>query len=349
MTPFLSLVLLSLVFLGLLTACLFVFIIFRRVFWEIQSRRFKNTCQQIENDLLAVISSNDIAEAERLARKYAAKPKALAHVLVTYAQKLKGSSLNQLKVIFQQSFKNQVYRDLNSVFFGKKIRAIRLLAYFGDTTDIPRLFPLLSQKPIVRLTTCQALTRTKRPEAIEAIFSAWEMEESAHVATYVNLLYSLGPVIEPQVREYLRKPLNAAKLASLVELVGLIPLRSLAADVLPLAAHPDKEVRIRVARALGRLGAPESFATLLRLLEDEAWEVQAQAAKSLGKLKNLAAIPSLSKGLTSPFFHVRRNAASALAALGEEGRSVLEAFSRQEKDRYAADMARMILEEIALM
>ncbi|MCX7973679.1 MAG: HEAT repeat domain-containing protein [Candidatus Aminicenantes bacterium] len=348
MNPFLSLTLYSLIFLALLTVALFLFILLRRFLGQIYDRRFRRICQQIEAELLEAIRTNDQSQSLRIAIKYSSQPRALATVLVAYAQKIKGSALNHLKLIFKEGLKRRVYRDLHSIFLAKKIRAIRLLVYFGEPADVPRLFPFLNQKPILRLVTIHALSRAKTPEAIKAIFTAWEKENSAHLATLINILSSLGPIIEPYVQEYLRKELSCDKLASLVELVGLIPLRSLWKELLPLATHSDKEVRIKVARALGRLLIPESYPVLLRLLEDEAWEVQAQAAKSLGKLKNPEAIPYLSQGLTSPFFHVRRNSAYALAMMGEEGKKVLEALAHQNKDHYAADVARMVLEEMVL-
>jgi len=347
MTPYLSVVKLSLVFLSLLTATLFVFIVIRRAFVDLQSRYFKNICAQIEKELLAGLASGDTSQAIAIAQKFASKPKALAHVLISYAQRLKGPSLAHLKLIFDESLKSRVYRDLNSFFLDRKVRAIRLLTYLGDPSDLPLLFPMLQKKPIIRLTTIQALAQTKKPEALEAIFSAWEKEPPSYASIYANLFYSLGVTIEPWVKKYLKLPLPKEKLSSLIEVTGLIPLRALSPDLLPFVSHPEKEVRIKVARALGRLLIPETFEALISLLEDEAWEVQAQAARALGRLKNPMSISHLIQGLTSPFFYVRRNAAYALAEIGTEGRAALREVIRQNKDRFAKETAAMVLEEIA--
>lgn len=57
---------------------------------------------------------------------------------------------------------------------------------------------------------------------------------------------------------------------------GALPL------LLPRAAHPDKEIRLRVARAMRKLAGPEAERALRHLLGDPAWEVRAQAATAAG-------------------------------------------------------------------
>jgi HEAT repeat protein len=158
-------------------------------------------------------------------------------------------------------------------------------------------------------------------------------------------MYGLGDRIEAQVRKHLKMPLSEEKLDLLIELIGSIPLRSLYQDILLFADHPEKEIRIKVARALGHMRIPSSLDILLKLADDEAWEVSAQAMKSLGKLGDDQAKEVLSKGMFSPFWHVRFNAGHGLAKLGETGFKHLQMVKRQKKDRYASEMANMVLDE----
>ena len=59
------------------------------------------------------------------------------------------------------------------------------------------------------------------------------------------------------------------------------------------------------------------------------------------------ALETLRKAMFSPHWHCRRNAGFALANLGDAGLKHLKEIAAQRADKYAADMARMILEETA--
>ncbi|MCK7524097.1 MAG: HEAT repeat domain-containing protein [Ignavibacteriales bacterium] len=65
-------------------------------------------------------------------------------------------------------------------------------------------------------------------------------------------------------------------------MAGRLRLRGLYPQVVGFARHPDKELRIRSARALGHLLVPASARTLCALAADPDWAVQAQAVRSLG-------------------------------------------------------------------
>ena len=84
------------------------------------------------------------------------------------------------------------------------------------------------------------------------------------------------------------------------------------------------------------------------LAADASWEVQAQALRSLGHLQDWQTIPILVKGLFSPHWHVRYNAGYGLAAFGLVGILQLQEISRQKEDRFAADMAAMVLDTVVL-
>jgi len=177
------------------------------------------------------------------------------------------------------------------------------------------------------------------------IFRAFDEDAGAAVRSYFNIMFSLGDRIEPFVKSRLKSSYPAEKLGLLVELAGAIPLRSLFDQIVPLAGHPDKEVRIKVARTLGKLLLPEAAGTLLALASDEAWEVQAQAVKSLGKLKDRSALDILTGALFSPFWYVRFNAGYGLAEMGEEGLRRLKRVAAQKVDRYAREMSVMVLND----
>jgi HEAT repeat protein len=91
------------------------------------------------------------------------------------------------------------------------------------------------------------------------------------------------------------------------------------------------------------IGGAEAAAVLQRLLADPDPAARAAAAGGLGHLGHWPAAAALAAALRDPSWDVRRGAGLALSALGAPG----ELFLREaltDQDRFAADMARQILE-----
>jgi len=228
----------------------------------------------------------------------------------------------------------------------RRLQSVRLFVIFFDPAESAFLFRLLEDKPIIKLAVVNALSRIPSPETLTLIFKAFEEDTGFTVQSYFNIMFSLGSRTEPLVKESLRKALPVDKLGLMLELIGAIPLRTLYEDVVALAGHPDKEIRIRVARTLGKLLIPETVDTLVALSSDEAWEVKAQAVKSLGRMKNPETMDILTKSLFSPYWYVRYNAGHGLAEMGEEGLRRLKEVAGQQDDKYARDMSVMVLNDL---
>jgi hypothetical protein len=325
---------------------LFLFIIIRRVVLEKRRARFERLYRQIEKDVLEAISLLNPDFSLRVAHQYKPYPDVLTKVLLDYGEVIAGEGRDQLRVIFNHAVKDRCLISLASRRMIKRLQAARLFIIFFGQAERAFLLRLLDDKPLVKLTVVSALARLPSPETLDYIFKAFEEDTGSTVRSYFNIMFSLGNRIEPPVKAQLKKNLSVEKLGLLIELVGAVPLRSLAEDIVSYASHPDKEIRIKVARALGRLLIPGTVQTLIALAADEAWEVKAQAIKSLGKLRNPDTMDILTKSLFSPHWYVRYNAGYGLAEMGEEGLRRLRAVAVQEEDKFARDMSVMVLSDL---
>ncbi len=342
-------VLYSFAYLLLLSGSLFLFIFVRRLIVQAIERRDLRTYAAMEGELLEVLTSPAPARAAfEFARKHGARVRVLKRLLVAYREALAGKALEPLKVIFERTIRRRCLHDLRSPWLTTRLQNVRLFVDFSRPEEAAHLVKLLHDKPVVRLAALNALTGIASQETLAVIFDLFERDPRPNFYAYSNVLNSLGQRIEPFLRASLRRPLPADKHALLVEMAGRLLLRGLFADVVRFAASPEKELRIRAARTLGRLLVPASARTLSALAADPEWEVQAQAIRSLGHLQDWRTIPLLVKALFSPNWHVRYNAGYGLAAFGLVGILRLQEVSRQKEDRFAADMATMVLDTVIL-
>jgi hypothetical protein len=346
---FSTVVLYSFAYLLLMSAALFIFIFLRRLLIESRERHDREAYRVMEKDLLEVLTAGDTqAAALGFAAKHRSRPRVLKRVLVAYREALVGRSLEPLRTIFEQSIRRRCLRELRSPLLATRLQNVRLFVDFSRPDEALNLVKLLHDKPIVRLAALNALTGIASEDTLSQIFELFETDPAPNLYAYSNIFFSLGPRIEPFVRASLDKALPPEKTGLLVEMAGRLLLRGLYPDILFYARHADKELRIRAARALGRLLVPGSARALMDLAADGAWEVQAQALRSLGGLQDWQTIPVLVKGLFSPHWHVRYNAGFGLAAFGLVGILQLQEISRQKEDRFAADMAAMVLDTVVL-
>lgn len=339
----------SFVYLACLSGALFLFIFLRRLLVEARERRDGLVYKIMERDLLEVLTADEPPQAAiEFSQKYASKPRVLKSLLVAYREALAGQALEPLRIIFERTIRAKCLRELGSFWLATRLQNVRLFVDFSRPEEAPHLVRLLHDKPVVRLAVLNALTRIATQDTLNHIFELYETDPSPNLYAYSNIFYGLGQRIEPFVRASLRKPLSVEKTGLLIEMAGRLLLRGLYPEVVGFARHPEKELRIRAARALGRFLVPSSVNVLTALAADEAWEVQAQALRSLGSLQNWKTVPLIAKALFSPHWHVRYNAGFALAAFGLIGVLQLQDISRQKEDRYAADMAAMVLDSVIL-
>jgi hypothetical protein len=339
----------SFAYLLLMSASLFLFIFARRLIIEARERKDRLTYESMEQDLLEVLTASDPGGAARaFARKHQSRTRVLKRLLVAYREALLGRALEPLRVIFERTIRARCLRELRSPWLSTRLQNVRLFVDFSRPEEAVHLVKLLHDKPVVRLAALNALTGIASHDTLSVIFDLFENDPEPNFYAYSNILNSLGQRIEPFLRTSLRKPLPTEKLALLVEMAGRLFLRGLYRDVVRFARHENKELRIRTARALGRLLVPASAGILSSLAADPEWEVQAQAIRSLGSLQDWKTLPILGKALFSRSWHVRYNAGFGLAAFGLVGVLELQEISRQKEDRYAADMAAMVLDSIIL-
>ena len=334
-------------FLLIFSTCLLLFILLRRIVVQHQEKQFQKRYEEIEKDIIDLLTSESPELVSLDNPKFKSHPNVLVQVLIDYMKTIKGSENKQLKIIFDRFLRDKWIKNLHAKGVIKRLKAARLFTLFADSSETKYLASLLKDKAIIRLTALDALSQISSPEALAFIFQALEKDSDQNVEAYFNILYVQGDKIEAFLKTYLRKPLSVKKLGLLIELVGYISLPSLYPEVVYYTSHSEKEIRIRVARALGNLAVPDSINTLIQLATDQEYGVKAQAIKSLGKIRALEALDILTSALFSPSWEVRLCAGYGLRNMGPLGIHSLEKIARAREDRYATDMANMVLSDIA--
>jgi len=155
-----------------------------------------------------------------------------------------------------------------------------------------------------------------------------------------ELLRAFGRRAHPLLLEELRRGIvDPARERAVIDVLGAGRHREAAPAIAARLSHPEVELRVAAARALGRLGERTTAAVLIAALGDPEWAVRAQVARALGACGGAESITPLGARLEDPAWWVRRHAAYALAGLGSAGRAELARIAAQSRDRYAREMA----------
>ena len=213
----------------------------------------------------------------------------------------------------------------------ERLLAALVLGHLRDRAAWDRLLPL-AQAPdsALSLTALWALVRVDPQAAADYLTPLFiEREDWAlsHVAGILQqaaqpvaaVLGRILPTLPEQrlpralrIAEALRVPLPGAVLAGALQNnsvpIVIAGLRSVLtpetiADVRTLLAHPDWQVRVQAARALGRIGTRDDATRLTVLLGDPQWWVRYRAAQALRELPALsrADMEALRDSLTDRF------------------------------------------------
>ena len=103
---------------------------------------------------------------------------------------------------------------------------------------------------------------------------------------------------------------------------------------------PEVELQAAVLRAMGALGDLSVWEEIRPFFRAQAPALRLHAARAAGLLGQLPAVDALLEQLADPVYEVRREASTALMALGNLGWEALVWVAADDSaDRFARDMA----------
>jgi len=275
----------------------------------------------------------------------------LRNILVTNMTLMKGEVQDKLVEVYQMfGFLEKDYGNLQSKKWWLQAAAARDLSVLQIPESSSYLIPLLDHPRLdVRLMAAYALGRLGDIRAIRRL-----MQETAGTNKWITI--RLIEIIEnvkdealPELRELLRNSEKPEMLALTAQILGHLQDGESGPILSELCRHPNNEVRLKAIKALGDIRYQPAVETLAGLLDEQTWEIKALACKSLGSIGDPKASDKLCEKLSDSHWWVRYNAAGALAQMKEVGIQKLKESAEHNPDRFAREMAREKIEELALL
>ncbi len=305
------------------------------------TRRCQPLLERAQTLVTAVLQGATLPEAERL--WLGALPVQLQIRLLTrLAPSLRGAQKQQLMRLAQASgLLTRAARYCRSPWWWRRLHGARLLTLLGGGEQvIPALF--VDRAALVRAQAAVWAVEHPTPAVLQPLLTLLGDVDSLCRLMAQDALLHLGPLVVEPLLHVLSLPTGPQVETALVVAVGLADARFVS-PTLTLCHSATPGVRALAATLLGVLGGREGVERLTALLDDDAPEVRAAAAQALGKLHHWPAAAALAALLRDRAWEVRRAAGFALRALGAPGVLFLRR-SRRDTDRFAADMARHVLD-----
>ncbi len=201
-----------------------------------------------------------------------------------------------------------------------RVAGCQLLGDVGSSFAVLDLVPLLDDpRPSVRLAAARALGRLGQPTAVTPLIGAVERGGHLPVDVAADAIQQIRDWPVSLLPPLLSDPSQPTR-ALAVELLGRF--RSLdCIDALVELLEDDRstEVRVRTARALGRIGSPRGVQPLIACTDSGPTELRLEAVKSLGRMGAAAAVPALRNVLLGDSLSLSQAAATSLSAIDPQG------------------------------
>ncbi|QYG93810.1 HEAT repeat domain-containing protein [Iamia sp. SCSIO 61187] len=254
---------------------------------------------------------------------------ALEVLAVDLLGKVRGEARDALLAVLDQAgAPQQAVRRLRRPGPVGRSAAAELLGRAGRAEHLPALVARLDDRdPEVRAVACRALGRIGEPSAVPHLLAALDSRRPVPMGIVGSSLLRIGPVGTGPLRDALQGGRSSTAARALaVEVLGLHGALEAAGVLATRLQDRDEEleVRIRAARALGRIGSPRGTAALSAVVtDDEPTGLRAVAARALGEIGGDDAAAVLLPLLDDPAHVVASNAATALPRCGARGRALL--------------------------
>ena len=321
----------------LLTLLLCCALIAARAVRGAQERHRGRHAARVRPSLIALMAGDreeSRAAADQLAGLDARSWAATVPLLSSMLGQVKGESAQAaISVLHARSEVARALRRLRSGSVARRIDALELLAATGTRQAVPSAIALLEHRdPALRRAAARALGRLGSDEATEALLRTLGRPGSIPLPIIVRAVSQIGEPAHEQLRHMLDG--TTQQRAGTAEICGLVQAIGTVGQLQRLVRHDfDTDVRIRAARAIGRIGLPRAVPDLIEAAgPNEPAGLRAVSARALGEIGDESAVPALA-GLTRDRHpQVRDNAARALLGCGPGGQAALLELARQPDD-----------------
>ena len=263
--------------------------------------------------------------------------------LVKWSARVPGERWRQLAQALEHHWWARLVRtNSTSARWWKRLETARFLSVVATPKDVNRLTQLINDShPAVHVAAVASLERMENTSLTLAALDRLPRLAPTVQAYYAAMLLRSRPVVIEHLQKRLRRADDPA-LPRLAEFAARLGEPALRERLTALADHPDPEVRIQAARAVGSFPHRESVAALKRLATDDAWAVRAQAVRSLGMITDVSTLPLVKAALRDNEWWVRLRAALALMRFAGAGRNAL-LEAEVGPDPLARAMAQLVL------
>lgn len=263
-------------------------------------------------------------------------------LLTELARSLSGASGGWLQVVaVQTEVAGHAEAMTRSPLWSRRLHGTRLLSALGGSEET--MLPLLYDRdPAVRAQAAEWASEHPTRRVVAALLELLADPNTLCRFTVQDSLLRLGGVAVEPLAQFLAAR-SGAVAATALEVAAALPDARLLPAALALCADPHPPTRARAAALLGSLGGAQAAAAVDGLLADPDAEVREAAARAVGHLGHWPGAPAVARLLRDPAWDVRLAAGLALHALGSPGRLLLRRY-RDDADRFAADMARQVLD-----
>lgn len=180
------------------------------------------------------------------------------------------------------------------------------------------------------------------PDVARALLEVLTGSDPFSRFTVQDSLLRLGAAAVQPLAEFLARH-DGPEVVPALEVAASLAQAPFAAPAVRLCGSTRPEVRALAAELLGAVGGRDGTETLVALLDDPEAPVRAAAAHALGRIGHWPSGVAIARRLRDPAWAVRQAAGLALRSLGSPGELLLRRY-RDDDDRFAADMARRVLE-----
>jgi HEAT repeat protein len=221
--------------------------------------------------------------------------------------------------------------------------ACQLLGDVGSSFAVLDIVPLLDDhRAVVRVAAARALGRLGQPTGVVPLIGAVDRANRLPVDVAADAIQQIRDWPVSLLDPCLFVPSEPTR-ALAVELLGRFQaVHSVNTVIDLLESDPATEVRVRAARALGRIGSPHAVQPLIGCVHNGPPALRAEAMAALGRLGAAAAVPTLRATMLDHSQRLSDVAAEALAAIAPQGVAVLESIADEHRHP-AGDAARKAL------